>query len=218
MRSLRTLLPYFRPYRVGLAIGLVLVVLSNLFTVAGPYVLKIAIDALEQEMSSELVVRYAVLIVAIALLGGVGRYWMRELLNGISRRMETDIRDALFGHFLRLPPEFFDEWRTGDLMSRATNDIQAVRMVAGPAIMYTVNTAVVASLALALMIWIDARLTLFAMIPMIAIPPGVFIFGKQIHRRFERIQEQFSELSNFAQENLAGARIVKAYAREVSQA
>ncbi len=217
MRSLRTLLPYFRPYRLGIAIGLILVVLSNLSTVAGPYVLKIAIDALQQELNAELTVRYAVLLFAIALLGAVGRYWMRELMNGVSRRMETDIRNALFDHVLRLPPQFFDKWRTGDLMSRATNDIQAVRMVAGPAIMYAVNTATIAVLALALMIWIDPRLTLIAMIPMAVLPPAVFMFGKRIHHRFERIQAQFSELSNFAQENLAGARIVKAYAREHSQ-
>tara|TARA_B100001123_G_scaffold450477_2_gene621417 strand:+ start:62 stop:1795 length:1734 start_codon:yes stop_codon:yes gene_type:complete len=201
-----------------MAIGLILVVLSNLSTVAAPYVIKIAIDALGQQTRPVIVLQYALLLVAIALLGGAGRYWMRELLNGISRRMETDIRDALFEHLLRLSPEFFDSWRTGDLMSRATNDVQAVRMAAGPAIMYTVNTATVATFALALMIWIDPKLTLVAMIPMAALPPAVFVFGKQIHHRFEQIQAQFSELSNFAQENIAGARIVKAYAREASQA
>lgn len=218
MRSLRTLLPYFRPYRTGIALGLLLVVIGNLFTVAGPYVLKIAIDALEQELRADLILRYALLIVGIAIVGGAARYGMRELLNGISRRMETDLRNDLFDHLLRLPPQFFDAWRTGDLMSRATNDVQAVRQVSGPAIMYAVNTVAISTMALALMIWIDWRLTLFAMIPMALMPPVVFAFGKRIHQRFERIQAQFSELSNFAQENLAGARIVKAYAREDSQA
>lgn len=217
MRSLRTLLPYFRPYRLGIAIGLILVILSNLFTVAGPYVLKMAIDAIRSGSLAERILRYGVLLVAVALLGAVAKYWMRELMNGISRRMETDIRNALFDHLLALPPEFFDTWRTGDLMSRTTNDIQAVRMVAGPAIMYAVNTAAIASFALVLMIWIDPRLTLLAMIPMVVLPPAVFMFGTRIHHRFERIQAQFSELSNFAQENLAGARIVKAYAREEAQ-
>lgn len=218
MKSLRRLLPYFRPYRAGIAAGLLLVVMSNLFTVAGPYVLKIAIDALETELRAELIIRYSALIVGIALLGAVGRYWMRELLNGISRRIETDLRDHLFAHLLRLPPRVFDAWRTGDLMSRATNDVQAVRMVAGPAIMYAVNTVAIAGMALGLMIWIDPALTALAMIPMLVLPPTVFLFGKRIHQRFERIQAQFSELSNFAQENLAGARIVKAYAREGAQA
>ena len=218
MRSLRSLLPYFRPYRTGIAIGLLLVVVGNLFTVAGPYVLKIAIDALEQDLRAALILRYALLIVGIAIVGGAARYGMRELLNGISRRIETDLRNDLFDHLLRLPPQFFDAWRTGDLMSRATNDVQAVRQVSGPAIMYAVNTVAISAMALALMIWIDWRLTLFAMIPMALMPPVVFAFGKRIHQRFERIQAQFSELSNFAQENLAGARIVKAYAREGSQA
>ncbi|MDH3733656.1 MAG: ABC transporter ATP-binding protein/permease, partial [Gemmatimonadota bacterium] len=216
--ALRSLLPYFRPYRRGVAAGLGLVVVGNVFVVAGPYVLKVAIDTLTTDLRSDLILRYAILIVVVAILGGIARYAMRELLNGISRRMETDIRAALFDHVMRLPPEFFDRWRTGDLMSRSTNDVQAVRMVAGPAIMYAVNTIAVATFALALMIWIDARLTLFAMIPMVLLPPVVMVFGKRIHHRFEKIQAQFSELSNFAQENLAGVRIVKAYAREDAQA
>lgn len=218
MRALRSLLPYFRPYRRGVALGLLLVIVANIFTVASPYVLKVAIDSLVTDPRSDIIVRYALILVGIALLGGIARYGMRELLNGISRRMETDIRDDLFDHLMRLPPEFFDRWRTGDLMSRATNDVQAVRMVAGPAIMYTVNTVAVAVLALGLMIFIDPRLTLLAMIPMVLLPPAVFAFGKRIYQRFERIQAQFSELSSFVQENLAGARIVKAYAREESQA
>ena len=217
MRSLRALLPYFRPYRLGIAVGLTLVIVSNLFTVAGPWVLKMAVDALERELRPDLILRYALVLTAISVVAGATRFWMRKLLNGLSRRMETDIRSALFAHLLGLPPQFFDAWRTGDLVSRATNDIQAVRMVAGPAIMYAVNTATVATLALGLMIWIDPMLTLWAMIPMVVLPPIVFIFGRQIHERFERIQAQFSEISNFAQENLSGTRIVKAYVREEAQ-
>jgi len=197
---------------------LALVIVGNVFVVAGPYVLKLAIDALATDLRGDVVLRYAGAIVGVAVLGGIARYGMRELLNGISRRMETDLRSALFDHLMRLPPRFFDGWRTGDLMSRATNDVQAVRMVAGPAIMYAVNTLAVSTFALALMIWIDARLTLVAMVPMVLLPPAVFAFGKRIHQRFERIQEQFSELSSFAQENLSGVRIVKAYAQEDAQA
>lgn len=198
-------------------LGLALVVVSNLFTVAGPYILKVAIDALEEHLSYDLVLRYAGLIVLVALLGGIARYGMRELLNGLSRKIERDLRDDLFAHLLRLPAEFFDEWRTGDLMSRATNDVLAVRQVAGPAIMYLVNTATVSALALGLMFWIDARLTLFAMLPMAVVPLAVYFFGQKIHTRFERIQDQFSQLSNFTQENLAGIRIVKAYTRGDAQ-
>lgn len=218
MRQLRTLLPYFRPYRRGLVAGLALVVVSNVFTIAGPYILKLAIDALTVRLSGERIVLYALLLVAAAILAGVTRYGMRELMNGISRRVEADIRNDLLAHLLRLPAEFYDRWRTGDLMSRATNDVLAVRQVAGPAIMYLVNTAAVSTLALGLMIWIDPRLTLWAMVPMAALPPVVILFGRQIHNRFERIQSQFSEISSFAQENLAGARIVKAYSRQHDQA
>jgi ATP-binding cassette subfamily B protein len=217
MKSLRALIPYFRPYRRGILAGLVLVVIGNLFTLLGPYLLKEAIDALETQLSSSLIVRYAFLIVLVAILAGISRYYMRELLNGISRRIETDLRNDLFGHLLRLPAQFYDSWRTGDLMSRATNDVLAVRMVAGPAIMYAVNTATVSTLALLLMIWIDPVLTLLAMIPLAILPAAVFLFGRQIHDRFEKIQSQFAELSNYSQEFLSSIRIVKAYTQEEAQ-
>ncbi|MFQ5530777.1 MAG: ABC transporter ATP-binding protein, partial [Gemmatimonadota bacterium] len=213
----RSLLPYYKPYLRGVVWGLVLVVFSNVFTIAGPFLLKLAVDALTDSLSREVILLYALLIVATAVLSGITRYGMRQLLNSISRRIETDLRRDLFSHFLRLSPEFYDRWRTGDLMSRATNDVLAVRQVAGPAIMYLVNTAAVSLFALALMIWISPTLTAIAMIPMVLMPIAVVWFGKRIHSRFERIQEQFSELSNFAQENLSGIRIVKAYAREADQ-
>lgn len=217
MKSLRTLIPYFRPYRQGMIAGLMLVVVSNVFTLLGPYLLKAAIDALETELSRWFLVRYALLIVLVAVVSGVSRYYMRELLNGISRRIEADLRNNLFAHLLRLPAQFYDSWRTGDLMSRTTNDVLAVRMVAGPAIMYAVNTATLSALALVLMVWIDPVLTLLAMLPLALLPASVFYYGRQIHARFERIQSQFSELSNFMQEYLSGIRIVKAYTQEDAQ-
>lgn len=217
MKHLRSLLPYYRPYLRGVLAGLGLVVVSNVFTIAGPFFLKLAVDAITVSLSREVILTYAVLIVGAAVLSGITRYGMRQLLNSISRRIETDLRNDLFGHLLRLSPEFYDRWRTGDLMSRATNDVLAVRQVVGPAIMYLVNTVAVSVFALALMIWISPTLTAIAMIPMVLIPVAVVWFGSRIHSRFERIQEQFSELNNFAQENLSGIRIVKAYAREDDQ-
>lgn len=214
MRQLRTLIPYYRPYRGGMAAGLLLVVVSNVFTILGPYILKLAIDGLGSELSRAAIVRYAGLLVAIAVVGGAARYGMRELLNGISRRIETDMRNDLFRHLTRLPREFYDRWRTGDIISRATNDVLAVRQVAGPAIMYLVNTVTVSAFALALMVWISPSLTLVSMIPMVLMPVATLWFGRKIHQRFERIQAQFSTISNFVQENLAGIRIVKAYVRE----
>lgn len=217
MRHLRTLLPYYRPYLRGVAAGMSLVVISNVFTILGPFILKLAIDGLTEQLSGERIVRYALLLVGAAVVAGAARYGMREFLNGISRRIETDLRNDLFAHLLRLPPQFYDRWRTGDLMSRATNDVQAVRQVAGPAIMYLVNTVTIGALAIGLMIWISPRLTAVAMIPMIAMPGLVIYMGRRINVRFERIQDQFSTISNFAQETLAGIRIVKAYVREADR-
>lgn len=217
LNQLRSLLPYYRPYLRGVIAGLALVVIGNVFTVAGPFLLKLAIDGITVSLSREVILTYALLIVAAAVLSGITRFGMRQLLNSISRSIETDLRNDVFRHLLRLSPEFYDRWRTGDLMSRATNDVLAVRQVAGPAIMYLVNTAAVSVFALALMMWISPTLTAIAMIPMVLIPVAVVWFGSRIHSRFERIQEQFSELNSFAQENLSGIRIVQAYAREDDQ-
>ncbi len=217
LNQLRSLLPYYRPYLRGVIAGLALVVIGNVFTIAGPFLLKLAIDGITVSLSREVILTYALLIVVAAILSGITRFGMRQLLNSISRNIETDLRNDLFRHLLRLPPEFYDRWRTGDLMSRATNDVLAVRQVAGPAIMYLVNTAAVSVFALALMMWISPTLTAIAMIPMVLIPVAVVWFGSRIHSRFERIQEQFSELNSFAQENLSGIRIVQAYAREDDQ-
>jgi ATP-binding cassette subfamily B protein len=198
--------------------GLFLVVVSNIFKLGVPYLLKVAVDALEQQLTMDVVVRYAGLIVLVALVGGVARYGQRELLNGLSRKIERDLRGDLFDHLVRMPAAFYDEWRTGDLMSRTTNDVLAVRQVAGPAIMYLVNTTTITALALGFMLWIDVELTVLALIPMALLPAAVYLFGQKIHVRFERIQDQFSQLSNFVQENLAGIRIVKAYTRGDTQA
>jgi ATP-binding cassette subfamily B protein len=219
MGELRTILPYFRPYRKGLLLGLVCVLLANVFQLASPWLMKLAIDGLgSADVSPGRIALLGAMIVGAALVGGVFRYGMRELLNGISRRIETDLRDDLFRHLLSLDASFYGRVRTGDLMSRATNDTGAVRMAAGPAVMYTVNTVVTFVFALALMLWISPRLTLYAMIPMLALPAIVIGFGRAIHRRYEEIQEQFSALSTFVQENLSGVRIVRAYAQEAEQA
>ncbi|HEV2129882.1 MAG TPA: ABC transporter ATP-binding protein [Longimicrobiaceae bacterium] len=218
MKELQALLPYLRRYRTGIFWGLVLVVLANALTLAGPYFIKQGIDALgTPEVTPGVILRYAGLIVLTALLGGAARYGMRELLNGISRRVEYDLRNDFFRHLLRLDAPFYNGMQTGEIMSRATNDIQAVRMAAGPAYMYLVNTIAVSIFALTLMVWISPRLTLLALVPMILLPPVTIFFGNVIHTRFERIQEQFGALSTMVQENLAGIRIVQAYGQERPQ-
>ncbi|HAW91223.1 MAG TPA: ABC transporter ATP-binding protein [Gemmatimonadetes bacterium] len=219
MNELRTILPYFRPYRTGAVAGLALVVVTNLFTVAGPYLIKLSIDGLgDPDVTMGRISTYALLLVVAAFLGGAAKYGMRELLNGLSRRIECDLRNDYFAHLLRLDAGFYGRTRTGDLMARATNDTQAVRMATGPAIMYAVNTFVSFLLTLGLMVWISPRLTVYALVPMVVLPPVVFMFARVIHRRFEKIQEQFSTLSTMVQENLTGMRIVQAYVQEDSQA
>lgn len=216
--ELRSVLPYLRPYRTTFAWGLALVVVANAFQVAGPWIMKVAIDGLgEPDVTVAHLTALAGLIVGAALLGGAARYGMREILNGVSRRMEADLRNDFFRHLLRLDAAFYGTVRTGDLMSRATNDTQAVRMAAGPAVMYTVNTAAVFVFALALMTSMSPRLTAYALVPMALLPPVVLGFGRVIHRRFEAIQEHFSTLSTTVQESLTGVRIVRAYTREDEQ-
>ena len=218
MHLLKRLYPYIRPYRWGYAAGLLMVVAANAFAIMAPRLVGQAIDALESDgVTQAVILRYAGLILLVALLGGAARFGMRELLNGYSRKVETDLRRDFFRHLMRLDASFYGSWRTGDLMSRATNDILSVRMAVGPAIMYTVNTLVLGVLALAFMLSVSPYLTFLALIPMVALPPVTMFFGSLIHRKYEGIQEHLGTLSTMVQENLAGARIVRAYVQEGAQ-
>lgn len=218
MKELLTLAPYLRKYTGRILLGLLLVVVANILTLAAPYLIREAIDDLSLPGTDRsLILRYAALILLAALLGGGARYLMRELLNGVSRWVEFDLRNRFFEHLLRLDASFYGRTPTGEIMSRATNDIAAVRMVAGPAYMYLVNTVTVTILTVGLMIWIDPWLTFVTMIPMLALPPITLAFSRIIHDRFESIQERFGEMSTMVHENLAGVRIVKAYGQEERQ-
>ncbi len=219
MNLVRRLYPYIRPYRGGYLLGLLMVVLANGFAILAPRLLGQAIDALEQPgVSQALIWRFAGLIILVAVLAGAARYGMRELLNGYSRRVETDLRQDFFAHLMRLDAAFYGQWRTGDLMSRATNDILSVRMAVGPAVMYTVNTTVLGALALVAMLSVSPLLTGVALIPMVLLPPVTLYFGRLIHRKHEKIQEHLGALTTTVQENLSGARIVRAYTQEDVQA
>lgn len=195
-----------------------MVVLANGFAVLAPRLLGEAIDVIEGgDPAMAVIVRYAALIVGVAVLGGAARYAMRELLNGLSRKIETDLRQDFFRHLMHLDASFYGHWRTGDLMSRATNDVLSVRMAVGPAIMYTVNTVVLGTLALVLMLDVSPLLTGLALVPMVALPPVTLYFGKRIHAKYEKIQEHLATVTTMVQENLAGARIVRAYTQEPVQ-
>ena len=214
MNELRPLLPYLRPYRRDYAIGMILVVVSNFFTTLGPKFIERGIDALRNGAGFP-AVRIAVgLLLASAVAGGVARYGMRQLLNSGSRRVETDLRNHLYRHLQRMSAEFYDRFPTGDVMARTTNDLLAVRMVAGPAMMYLVDTTIRTLLIAPAMLAISPRLTLIAFVPLLGLPVVMMSLGQRIHRRSQAIQEQFSDLTTHAHENLSGVRVVRAYRQE----
>lgn len=214
MRELRSLLPYLKPYRWAYVLGLTLVVVSNFFATLGPRFLQQGIDALRVGGDFRQVQTAVLLLLAVAFAGGVARYGMRELLNSGSRRVETDLRDQLYLHLQRMAAEFYDRYPTGDVMARTTNDLLAVRMVAGPALMYLVDTTIRALLVVPAMVTISPRLTLLALLPLLGLPIAMVSLGRLIHVRSQAIQAQFSELTSHAHENLTGVRVVRAYRQE----
>ena len=214
MKELRSLLPYLKPYRWTYLAGMALVVISNFFTTIGPRFLQRGIDALRQGNDFHQVQIAVAMLLAVALLGGIGRYGMRELLNSGSRRVETDLRDHLFAHLQQMSALFYDRYPIGDVMARTTNDLLAVRMVAGPALMYLVDTIIRALLIAPAMATISPHLTLLALLPMLGLPVAMVVLGQRVHRRTEAIQAQFSDLTSHAHENLSGVRVVRAYRQE----
>jgi len=210
----RRLLPFFHRHRRALTLGFACILATTAIQLLSPWVLKYAVDDLTSGVTRAKLRQYAVVLFAIALLGGFFRYLMRKVVIGVSRHMEYDLRNDFFRHLQRLPPSFYQERRTGDLMSRATNDLNAVRMMAGPSVMYATQTTLVFVVAIILMLSIDPWLTLVALLPLPLVSVSVTVFGRAIHRRFERIQAQLSELSAVAQENLSGVRVVRADGHE----
>ena len=212
--SFRRLLPFALRYRRQFTLGLLCVFATSAIQLLPPWVLKFAVDDLTAEVTRGKLARYAGLIMVIALVGAVFRFLMRQIMIGASREVEYDIRNAFFSRLQLLPLGYYQARRTGDLMSRATNDLNAVRMMIGPAVMYTANTILVFIVAIAVMLSIDPWLTLVALVPLPFVSLSVHYFGRAIHTRFEAIQAQLSELSAVVQENLAGVRVVRAYSQE----
>jgi ATP-binding cassette subfamily B protein len=190
---------------------------SNLAATVSPLVLQHAIDSLGMLISEERLLYFGSLVVLFAVLEGIFLFLMRRIMIGASRLMEYDLRNDLFAHLLGLSRRYYQNHRTGDIMSRATNDLNAVRMMLGPGIMYSVNTVIRMAIVLFLMLRIDVSLTLFALISIPAVAFAVRYFGKLIHQRFEKIQETFSEISARVQENLSGVRVIRAFTQEDSE-
>src|SRR5687768_12885744 len=214
MRALLRLLPYYRPYRRQVFFGLAFVVASSAFASVTPWLLRAAIDAMRTDVPASRIWTLAGAMIGVALVAGVLRYGMRELINGLSRRIEYDLRNDLFAHLMTLDAGYFGRMRTGDVMARLTNDLSAVRQAVGPAIMYLTNTVAGGVFALYFMLRIDGRLTLLALAPMVLLPILTIWLGRAIHTRFEAVQEHFSTMTTRAHENLAGARVVRAYRQE----
>jgi len=217
-KSLRPLYPYLKKYRRGFMVGTLCVLLLNGIAVQSPQVIRVALDYLQKGgRSSQKLVFYALLMVAIALSKGIFQFLTRWIVIGISRDIEFDLRNDLFEHLERLSYPYYQRTRTGDIMARATNDLNAVRMLLGPAIMYSANTLVFTAGALIYMMKISPKLTLYTFLPLPVASIVIQYFGRQIHERFEKIQAMFSDISARAQENFSGARVIRAYVQETAE-
>src|SRR6202051_2471724 len=213
-KSLRPLLPYLKHYRWSYAAGTLCVLLTNGIWILFPLVLGKAADDLHEGVTRHKLLLYAAVLLAIAVTKGIFQFLTRWIVIGISRDIEFDLRNDLFARLEVLSSSYYQRHRTGDIMARATNDLNAVRMLLGPAIMYSANTIVYTAGALAFMVSISPWLTLYTFLPLPAVSIVIQTFGRRIHERFERIQAMFSDISARAQENFSGARLIRAYVQE----
>jgi ATP-binding cassette, subfamily B, multidrug efflux pump len=215
--SLRPLFPYLKKYRRSYVVGTLCVFLNNGIWILFPQVIRRAVDDLHLGVTRQKLLTYALLLLAVAGAKGIFQFLTRWIVIGVSREIEFDLRNDLFRHLEKLSYSYYQRTRTGDIMARATNDLNAVRMLLGPAIMYSANTIVFTAGALAFMLAISPRLTMYAFLPLPIVSITIQYFGRQIHERFEKIQAMFSEISARAQENFSGARVIRAYVQEEAE-
>jgi len=209
--------PYLWKYRRGVGLGMGALLLNDLMKAALPLAIRGGIDSLMKGFRLSLLFEFAALVVLLSVVKGVFQYWMRVILIGLSRDIEFDLRNDLFSHLVTLSQDFYARFRTGDIMARATNDLNAVRMMLGPGIMYFTETFFTAVFLIGVMVRVDWRLTLYCLIPMPLVTVAVILFGRRIHERFQTIQGMFSDISSRVQENLSGVRVIRAYAQEEAE-
>src|ERR1700736_3003771 len=216
-KSLRPLFPYLRKDRGSYFIGTICVFINKGVWVLSPLVLRHAVDGLQGGVTREKLLTYSLELMGVAAIKGIFQFLTRWIVLGISREIQLDLRNDLFHHLESLSYSYYQRTRTGDIMARATNDLNAVRMLLGPAIMYSANTIVFTAGALVFMLSISPKLTLYAFLPLPVVSIVVQYFGRKIHERFEKIQAMFSEISARAQENFSGARVIRAYVQEEAE-
>jgi ATP-binding cassette, subfamily B, multidrug efflux pump len=216
-KSMRPLLPYLKRYRWGFIAGGLCIVLSNGAWAGLPRVIGNAAQSLEGGATRHKLLVFSLQVLGLAAVRGVFLFLTRWIVIGISRDIEFDMRNDLFAHLEKLSYSYYQRMRTGDIMARMTNDLNAVRMLMGPAIMYSANTFVFTAAALWYMLHTSAKLTVYAFLPLPVVSVVIQYFGRRIHERFERIQAMFSDISARAQENFSGARVVRAYVQEEAE-
>ncbi len=214
MHDLKKFARYFRPYKLHLVAGILSILASVVFGLLIPRSVGIAVDDLKQGVTWATITTASLKILGLSLISGIFLFLQRRILINMSRHVEYDLRRDFYAHLVDQPLSFFQEHRTGDLMARATNDLAAVRQLAGPMIMYTLQTVFVVVLVLPLMLRISVRLTLLLFVTMPLVSLTVKYFGQQVHVRFEKIQDFFAQITARAQENFTGVRVVRAYAQE----
>jgi ATP-binding cassette subfamily B protein len=217
MSPFRRLFRYVRPYRREFATGLACVIATTAIGMLAPLVFRRAVDDLTLGVTRQKLLFYGSLILAVGCVTGIFRFLMRRILIGASRHMEYDMRNEFFAHLQSLPQTYYQTHRTGDLMSRATNDLNAVRMMIGPAVMYSATTILGFIASLSMMLAIDPWLTLVSLVPLPFVSISVKYFGTAIHKRSEQIQAQLAEVSAITQEALSGVRVVRAYRQEAPE-
>jgi ATP-binding cassette, subfamily B, multidrug efflux pump len=213
----RRLLHYFSLYKVPLLLGAACVVGSATFKLVQPLIVGGAVNELTEAVRREALIRYALLLVGAAAVEGLFLYLQRWIIIGTSRRIEFDMRGDFYGHLQRLPLSYYQGQRTGDLMSRATNDLSSVRMLIGPATMHSFSSLLVVTGAFVMMLRIDRNMALIALVAVPIVAGMVKFFGQRIHERFRLVQDYFGDISARVQENLAGVRVVRAFTQEANE-
>jgi len=217
MTNLKTLKKYFIRYKTKIFWGILFILISNAFSTYIPIVIKDAINDLNHSLIQQTLIKYGLLIAGSSLVAGVFRFLIRQTIIVVSREIEFDLRQDFWAHIQRLPIRYFQNNSTGNIMAHATNDINAVRMFIGPAVMYTIDTGIRFIIVLWIMLSIDVSVTLYSLLPLPFLSFMIYLISKKVHARFTAIQEKFSELTTKAQENYSGMRVIKSYVREESE-